>query len=306
MKNSLDKKGLSMSEAQSISNIANQKALDIANKISTINNFSKTVSIGANDYVEKQGNPMPADIVSLISAKAKYHATQAFLMENIKAKESLINSIKNEKFVYTVEAPTAEPLVVGNFIPEVDEMWGMAQLTLDEVNEYLLREAEAAHIGQFIHNRSILDSLRKELPNIKPLEWIELEVGKKTPMTVTIHHTAEQLSDLYEEFSALHRAAEQKVNFYKAKIKSFVTAENARIAALNAAETTRVSTLNSEIREKAFNAQKAWREGYAAAEFSFEEARKLRIQEASALKIKTAPQFQETVDEILKTLKREE
>lgn len=306
MKNSLDKKGLSMSEAQSISNIAFQKASDIASQLANINNFSKTVTVEGKSYDIVSPNPIPSNIKELIASKAKYHATQAFLMENIKAKESLINSIKNEQFVYPIEAPTMDKLETGNFLPEVDDKWGMAQLSLDEVNDFLLREAEAAHIGQFIHNRSVLDSLRRELSNIPNLEWMEVETGKKTPVVINTHHTSEQLSALYEEFSAMHREAEQKVNFYKAKIKNLVTSENARIAALNAVETTRVSTINAERREAALNAQKKWREEYAAAEFSFEEARKLRIQEASALKIKTAPQFQETVDEILKTLKREE
>lgn len=303
MKNSLDKKGLSMSEAQSISNICYQKALDISNKLAVVNNFSRTVEVDGKTYLEHQANPLPENIVELIGLKAKYHGTQAFLMENIKAKDNLLLSLKNEAFNYTVAQPEMGAMAVAKLEAEVGEAWGREQLTLDEVNEYLLRETEAAHIGQFIHARSTLDNLRRELPTLRTLEWMELEAGKKTPVVVNIHHTAEALSSLYEQFSASHREAEQKVNFYKAKMKNLVTAENARIAEVNGVELARVSDINSGIREEYTKAFAKWREDYSVAVKVFEADRNKRIQEASALKIKTAPQFKATVDEILQTLK---
>lgn len=303
MKNSLNKKGLSMSEAQSISNICYQKALDIANQLSVINNFSRTITIGNKDYVETPGNKIPDNVVELILSKGKYHAVQAFLMENIKAKEALIKSLQNEVLVFDIEAPVMGKLVELNLIPEVNEAWGKSQLTLDEINTYLLAEATAAHVGQFIHIKSKLDNLRNELPNIKTLEWIEVEAGKKTPVDIQVHHSQEDLSELYEKFSKIHREEEQKVNFLKAKIKNLVTSENARIAEVNGLETSRVNRLNSEIRESYTTAYTKWRGDLAVAEKKFEEARNKKIQEAASLKIKTAPQFQETVDEILKTLK---
>lgn len=303
MKNSLSKKGLSMSEAQSVSNICYQKALDIANQLSVINNFSRAITIGTKDYLETPGNKIPDNIVELILSKGKYHAVQAFLMENIKAKEALIKSLQNEVLDFKTEAPVMGKLVELNLLPEVNEAWGKAQLTLDEVNTYLLAEATAAHVGQFIHKNSKLDNLRNELPNISTLEWIEVEAGKKTPVDIKVHHSQADLSELYEKFSKIHREEEQKVNFLKAKVKNLVTSENARIAEVNALEISRVNKLNADIREVFTTANTNWRADKAVAEKQFEEARNKKIQEAASLKIKTAPQFQETVDEILQTLK---
>ncbi len=303
MKNSLSKKGLSMSEAQSISNICYQKALDIASELSIINNYSRTIIIDGTSYEETKGNKMPSNIVDLILLKSKYHATQAFLMENIKAKDSLLSSLKSEALEYNIPRPVMGASVPANTLSEVGDDWGRNQLTLDEVNEFLAVEATAAHIGQFIHSKSLLDNLRKQLPTIKSIEWMEIETGKKKPIKVEVHHTPEQLSKVYEEFSGLHREAEQKVNFYKAKIKNLITAENARIAELNGVEISRVNALNSVIREEFITANNTWQAEYVVAQNKFEESRKKRILEAAALKIKTAPQFQETVDEILKTLK---
>ena len=52
MKNSLSSKGLSMSQAQSISNLCNQRSKEITNKLGDINNISKHLTIGEDTYVE--------------------------------------------------------------------------------------------------------------------------------------------------------------------------------------------------------------------------------------------------------------
>lgn len=302
MKNSLNKKGLSMSEAASISNICNQKALDIVGKLSSINNYSRTVKVEGVDHLLTQGNELPKNIVTLILEKAKYHGAQAFLMENIKAKDNLLKDLKNKQFIYTVDAPESTPYEQAKLLPEVGEAWAREQLTLDEVNEYLAQETIAAHVGQFIHKKSVLETLRNELPTLETLEWMEVEAGKKTPVVIKSHHTQEQLSKLHEEFSALHREAEQKVNFIKAQIKNLITKENARIAEVNAAELTRVNNLNTSIREVNSASATKWREEYRVAQAEFESQRNKDISEAASLKIKTAPQFQDIVNEILELL----
>jgi hypothetical protein len=304
MKNSLSKKGLSMSEASSISNICNQKALDITNILASINNYSKTVTVEKQEYDIVKGKPMPDNVVELILEKSRYHATQAFLMENIKAKDALIKEVKGKEFSYDVASPEIGKLASTNLLSSVGKEWAKNQLSLEEANDFLLQETIAAHVGQAIHNRSVLDTLRKELPTIQLLEWMEVEAGKKTPVVVEVHHTAEKLSVLHEEFSAIHREAEQKVNYIKAKMENLMTLENARIAEVNSEEVTRVSNLNASIREDYTNANKQWREDYKAAEQLFEAKRNKEVQEAAALKIKTAPQFQKTVDEILELLKK--
>ena len=58
-KSSLDKTGLSLSQAQSISNLCFQRTLDITNQISVINNSEKTLKIGSEVYKETIGNKIP-------------------------------------------------------------------------------------------------------------------------------------------------------------------------------------------------------------------------------------------------------
>ena len=303
MKNSLSSKGLSMSQAQSISNLCNQRAKEISTKLDNINNVSKELVIGSDTYVETNGNPIPENVVELLTTKARYSATQAFLMENIKAKDGLINEIRFEVFDYGVEEPLRPREVVETLPTEVDENFGLDQMTAAEYNEYLEAEAYASHIGQFIHKKGTLDRLRAELPTIKILEFMEIEVGKKTPLKVSIHHTPEQLLAIHEELAALHRGYEQKVNYFKSKAKNAVTSENARIQRERADIQSRVNTENEKLRREYADACSKFYEERKKASQEFEAKRQERIQEAANLKINVAERFQDVVDEFLNQLK---
>lgn len=302
MKKSLSSKGLSMSQAQSISNLCNQRAKEISNKLDNINNVSKELVIGTETYIETQANPIPDNVVHLLQEKASLSATQAFLMENIKAKEELINEIRFEVFDYGVEEPL-RPQEVSEVLPsEVNEEWGWEQLTQAEYNEYLEAEAYASHIGQFIHKKGTLDRLRAELPNIKTLEFMEIESGKKTPLKVTIHHTSEQLLAIHEELAALHRGYEQRVNYFKAKVKNSVTSENARIQRERADIQSRANAENEKLRREYADACSKFYEERKKASQEFEAKRQERIQEAANLKINVAERFQGVVDTFLNQL----
>ena len=303
MKNSLAAKGLSMSQAQSISNLCNQRSKDITAQLADINNVSKELVIGEETYTEVKGNPIPANVVELLTAKARLSATQAFLMENIKAKDELINKIKYEGFQYDVEAPV-RPQTISEVIPtEVDEDFGWDTLTVSEYNEFIEAEAYASHIGQFIHKGGKLDRLRAELPTIKTLEFMEIEVGKKTPMKISIHHTAAQLLTIHEELAALHRGYEQKVNYFKSKIKNAVTSTNAAVQKARGDIQARVNQQNLELANEYKLAYDKWLADQRKAQHKFEEARQGRIQEAVNLKIEVAERFQPVVDEFLNQLK---
>ena len=303
MKNSLAAKGLSMSQAASISNLCNQRSKDITAQLADINNVTKELVIGSETYTEVKGNPIPQNVVKLLTAKARLSATQAFLMENIKAKDELINKIKHEGFQYSVEAPI-RPQTISEVIPtEVDEDFGWDTLTVAEYNEFIEAEAYASHIGQFIHKGGKLDKLRAELPTIKTLEFMEIEVGKKTPMKITVHHTPAQLLTIHEELAALHRGYEQKVNYFKSKIKNAVTSTNATVQKARGDIQARVNQQNLELANEYKLAYDKWLAEQRKAQHEFEEARQAKIQDAVNLKIEVAERFQSVVDEFLNQLK---
>ena len=303
MKNSLATKGLSLSQAQSISNLCNQRTKDITAQLTDINNVSKELTIGVENYIETKGNPIPQNVVELLTTKAKLSATQAFLMENIKAKDELIKSIKSDNFFYEVNAPQRPENVSEDLPSEVTEEFGWDQLTTAEYNEFLEAEAYASHIGQFIHKGGKLDRLRAELPTIKTLEFMEIEVGKKTPLKVSVHHTPAQLLSIHEELAALHRGYEQKVNYFKSKVKNSVTTENARVQKERGKIQSRINEKNQTLSNTYRLEYEKWLADSRQAQHEFEEKRQVRIQEAVNLKIEVAERFQSVVDEFLDQLK---
>jgi hypothetical protein len=299
-KNSLASKGLSMSQAQSISNLCNQRSRDISFKLRDINNVEKVLKIGEEIYIETPGKKMPENVMELISNKSKLHATQAFLMENIKVKDEMLTAIKHKQMEFDIEIPKCGELLDAEIESSVNEDWGWGQLSLSEYNEYLEAEAFASHVGQFIHKGGKLDNLRSELPTLKTLEWIEVESGKKTPLKVSVHHTAEELGDLHEQLAAVHRNHEQRVNYFKAKVKNLVTTENARIAKENAVKEASVNEANQKGLSDYNKAKEEWQASYRKASHLFEEFRQNEIKKIAALRIGIDPRFQEVIDMFLK------
>ncbi len=303
-KNSLtSNKGLSLSQAQSISNLCNQRALEISNKLSVVNNYSKTVKVDKEDHVIVKARKLPENVVELLKEKAELHACQAFLMENLRAKDDMLKDAKKEqadlsKINFPEDYDTIDPI----YIPQVDENWGWEQLTIGEYNEYLEAEAYASHIGQFIHKGSTLDTLRTELPSLPDIEWMNIEEGKKSPVKINVHHTSDELLKVHEALAAIHRGYEQKVNYYKAKVKNLVTEENARIAKENADKQNEAEKVNKERQSQYQLAFSKATEEVKTAKAEFEKTRQAKIKEIAAMRIDVDPRFQKVVDIFLKQL----
>lgn len=304
-KNSLAQKGLSLSQAQSVSNLCNQSAIELATKLTVVNNFSKTVKVEGEAKTLITAKPLPTDVVELLMKKARLHACQAFLMENIKAKDGMLKAIRTASpDLSGVKYPEKPKFVnpVDNSLAEVDEKWGWEQLSTAEINEFLEAEAYAAHIGQFIHADGILAGLRRELPNIPAIEWMVIQDGVKSPVTITKHHNAEQLLDIHNKLATEHRQFEQRVNYFKAKVKNLTTAENARIAKHNADLQNAAAKQNNDLQLTYETAMKVVNEQVNDISVAFEQERQKTIAEIAAMRIEVAPRFQATVDEFLAKL----
>jgi hypothetical protein len=147
-----------------------------------------------------------------------------------------------------------------------------------------------------------LDVLRKDLPNVKVLDFIELQSGIKTPVKVEAHHTSEELLSFHEKLAALHRSYEQRVNYFKAKVKNLVTEENARISKENAVKASEINLINQKLRQDYSDLMSTHSEAATVAFGNFESDRQTKIQQASALRISIDPRFQGTIDLFLKNL----
>lgn len=293
----LASKGLSMSQAQSISNLCNQNAQEIQRELDSYNNCSKSITVNGQVYDLQEGTPIPGDILDKLKIKGDLHACQAFLMEAIKGKDNEIERIQNTRPDFSHLEVPVKPLIPDfDVLLDVYESWGWAQLTDSEYSEYLQAEAMAAHLGQFIHKNGKLSQLRKDLPNIPSIEWFEVEVGKKTPVKVTKHHVSSSLLGIHESIAEEHRKYEQRVNYYKAKVKNLVSDENARIQKDNANKAAEFQKLEESLMEQYVIAMDAYRGEIARLTMEFNAQRELDIKSAAALRINVDPRFQHVVD----------
>jgi hypothetical protein len=290
-------KGLSMSQAQTISNLCNQNAQEIQREIDSYNNCSKTITIAGQTYMMQEGIVISEDILDKLRTKGALHATQAFLMEAIKNKESEIGRIRNLRpDTSHLVAPVREYAPDYEIQYDVEEAWGWAQLSDSEYSEYLQEEALASHLGQFIHKHGKLTQLRKDLVDIPSIEWFEIEEGKKTPVKVTKHHHPSSLMELHEEVAELHRKHEQRVNYYKAKVKNLVSDENARIQKENANKAAEFLKLEKELNQNYQIAMDAYNGEVMRLTMEFNSQRELDIKAAAALRINVDPRFQDVID----------
>jgi hypothetical protein len=300
MKRNLSTTGLSLSQAQSISNLCNQRCIDIDGLLSGVNNYEKTLEYNGKTLTEIVGKKISTDVKSLLLQKANLHGTQAFLLENIKLKTKLLNDEKNKPFVFNLERPENPKFKNPEILQDITEQDGWNQLNDKEWAEYLDVESHSAHIGKYIHKGGILNNLREELNNgIKLLEWREINKDSKIPVNVKVHHTSEDLLKLYEDLSSEHRKYEQRVNYFKAKVKNIVTSKNAEIAKENALAQEKVSKENEAIRKEYDEKLRIYNENYNKEFQEFQSQKHLNIKKIAALRIDVDPRFQEVVDKFL-------
>ena len=293
----LAKKGLSMSQAQTISNLCNQNALEITREIESYNNCSKSINVNGQVYDLQEGIAIPGDILEKLKNKGDLHACQAFLMEAIKGKDTVISLLKQETpdLSHLVE-PTRVYTPDYDILDTQDESWGWSQLSDAEFAEYLQEESMASHLGQFIHQKGKLTQLRKDLANTPSIEWFNVEDGKKTPVKVTKHHVSSVLMAMHEGVAEHHRKHEQRVNYFKAKVKNLVSDENARIQKVNADKAAEFLKLEKELNEEYRSALDAYNGEILRLTMEFNSERELNIKDAAALRINVDPRFQHIVD----------
>jgi hypothetical protein len=126
--------------------------------------------------------------------------------------------------------------------------------------------------------------------------------GEKTPLKVSVHHNQAQLLDIHNNLAALHRKYEQRVNYFKAKVKNLVTEENARISKVNADEQAIVNNSNKKMEDTFSELLRVYRAENLRLIQDFEKTRQEDIQKVAGLRITVDTRFQPTVDKYLKEL----
>lgn len=290
-------KGLNLSQAQSISNLCHQRASEINNQLEMINNYSKIINVDGENLTLKKGHKMPDNIIELLKEKSELHACQAFLMENIQAKDKLLSETRfSEADISQINKPEEPKLKTPTLIEGVDENYGWSKLNISEINEFYEAEAYASHIGQFIHKNSKLSNLRNELPNLPNIEWFEVDKDKKTPVKIHTHHTSDYLLSIHEELAYLHRKYEQRVNYFKAKVKNITTQKNIEIAKYNAEIQSNYNKTNNDLINEYKSEMNIYEEKIQLIRKEFEKTKQEKISTIASMRILVDDRFKKIVD----------
>lgn len=303
MEKFLSTSGLSMSKAQSISNICNQRAKYLESLLTNVNNVSKSFKqFGGEIYYKQIGKPLPEDVLKLLKDKSSLHALQAYLMEAVKYKDVLLEKERNNLFTTELQYPTIPKFIQDILIKEVDEKWGWEQLSEREYCEYLEAETYASHIGQYIHKGGTLDNLRKNYNSDLELSFIELKKDEKIPVVSTPNHSELTLIELHENLANAHRDYEQTVNYFKAKVKNLVSSKNIEISKLNSDTVTKSELINKKLRQEYDELVKEYSNQLTVEKLEFNKNKEIELKRISSLKIKIPTNLQKTVDELLKDI----
>ena len=280
-----------MSQAQSISNRINQEAMDIERTIAAVNSASKSFVVNGEEYETQTAVPLPLDLVLRLG---KMRAAQAFLMENIKAKEELMTEAECVEFIFKA-APIRPSLMEPKLENLEDYAWATRQMSSVSVNEFLHAEGMASVIGKSIHNGSTIDRLRREVGNKTPIEYIELTQGVKTPIRVKYHIDEVKLSLTYQELHKQHLKWNGIANKFKASVKNFLSSHNEGVKKRNAEAIREVKVLNEDAQSQYVADFNSWRQSEKEARSRFEGIVEKEVNKISKLKIIVPDIFEELI-----------
>jgi hypothetical protein len=231
------KEGISSSHANHISNLLKEQNTIISKRLSGARAFNYNVVLDGKPHWVTTSTQVEVDDWT---KEGRYFALSAWLKEAIKAKTTLL------EFYRTCDA--SEFLTDEEKIPEFTETapvfnkplgvkaWtetdAVGELSIAERAEYYALEAQASHIGKYIHTGGVMSNIKNDLAGGPVVGFHKiLQNGQQTeiPMFAKSNFDQDRINKEYFDLQAKHREYESKLNSYKARIQNRVTEKNAEL-----------------------------------------------------------------------------
>ena len=272
----LDKKGLTSSEANHLTNIVKElvKKLDVSELDIVKSTFVfDGITYESND-IKKVDN-----IESRLVEIGELYSLSAWLKTAIKYKEAKINEVTNSQFI---DLPRPETKSLPRYKePTMSDY--LDTLNVADRMEYLKNESIATHIGKFIHN---FDKVREEFRQFKPTE-IKSYNGQNILVKNELVYTEDEILETFFSLQEKHRNSEKVVNFYKAKYNDYI---KDHLIAFN--------QVSKEIRDYNYKLESGYSKSNNEAYATFIEGVKNKKKEISELRIVVPKEMQELVNKI--------
>lgn len=220
-------KGITSTLANTVCNWAKELYQGIDEFLSEIQFYSESIKLldsNATPYVISGGYDT-ANFDNYLQEKCKLQSLIAWLREAIKAKEEIVNYIKNmsvEEIAKQLDISIPEEPTKEHILTE-DEY--IASLSVKERNRYFYLETLCAVYGKFIHPNGNYSLARKQLAKI--LQKPNKVNGSGKDITITIYTPTISLETVDEKFFELqqkHREAQAELNGMKHKMELAIEA----------------------------------------------------------------------------------
>lgn len=274
----LDTKGLTTAEANYTANIIKELCERISNEIKQLTLFKGTLNFQGKQ-TEYNKVYKVENLEEKCLEEGNLYALSAWLREAIKAKEALLKQVENDNFnislLNEVNYDKATSLLTEDEVKY--------SLPINELAEYLAYEAKAAHIGKKVHPNGIFEQWFNMIKNTPKIQINEINKDYIVEFDQVVDE-----KDLYQVYFTLqkeYREAEQKVNYYKAKVKNLLNEKNQEINQKNRALQDKLSQ-DLEIQNSKNLALQA----------EINNLRGQKLKEVSELKIIIPNELQKTLD----------
>lgn len=217
--------GLTSSEANHIANMAKEIAENHTSVIKNMKASQDKITIEGKSYIV-QTSEKPRDID--YQMPGMLFGLSAWLRQAVKAKDEGLTllSYMDLKLIstdipsFSIPQPQKRDFKFPDMPADIDISRPLGDiLDIKEYAEYLELESEAAHLGKIVHAGMPLDNVRNDILNWKAFSFMHHN-DKDYVVERTQCYTKEEINKLYFELQAKHRDIENKLNWYKAKIKN--------------------------------------------------------------------------------------
>jgi len=274
----LDTKGLTTAEANYTANIIKELCERISNEIKQLTLFKGTLNFQGKQ-TEYNKVYKVENLEEKCLEEGNLYALSAWLREAIKAKEALLKQVENDNF----DISLLNEVNYGKATNLLTEDEVKYSLPINELAEYLAYEAKAAHIGKKVHPNGIFEQWFDMIKNTPKVQINEINKDYIVEFDQVVDE-----KDLYQTYFTLqkeYREAEQKVNYYKAKVKNLLNERNQEINQKNRALQDKLSQ-DLEIQNSKNLALQA----------EINNLRGQKLKEVSELKIIIPNELQKTLD----------
>lgn len=224
----LDTKGLTTAEANYTANIIKELCERISNEIKQLTLFKGTLNFQGKQ-TEYNKVYKVENLEEKCLEEGNLYALSAWLREAIKAKEALLKQVENDNF----DIFLLNEVNYGKSTSLLTEDEVKYSLPINELAEYLAYEAKAAHIGKKVHPNGIFEQWFNMIKNTPKVQINEINKDYIVEFDQVVDE-----KDLYQTYFTLqkeYREAEQKVNYYKTKVKNLLNEKNQEINQKNKA-----------------------------------------------------------------------